>query len=441
MKRICDPFAYSDGPVEDSFWAETVPASARSALSGNVTTEVAIIGAGFTGLNAALKLAEAGVDVTVLDAKQVGWGASGRNGGFCCLGGAKASYQSLKRRFGETALSDYMSAERAAVDHVDGLLARFGWDVDRHSDGETMLAHNARAAAGFAQEAEELATLYKKPIDVIAKEDLADRGFGGGFYGAITTPIGFALNPRKYVSNLAQTAESVGATVYGDTPVVETNKQGGLWQLTTPAGQVTAKKLVIATNGYSSESTPPWLAGRFLPAQSSVIVTRPISPEEQTAQGWTSRQMSYDSRNLLHYFRLMPDNRFLFGMRGGLSTSKRTSDQIKLRIRQHFERLFPAWAHIETPYYWSGFVCYSSGQTPFAGRVPGVDNLYAGFAYHGNGVAMGSYAGALIAQDILQEPSLIHPDIMRTTPGRFPFGRFRRLAMYPGYLYYGLKDL
>jgi len=99
MRRICDPFAYSDGPIEKSFWAETVPIQARPSLSETVTTEVAIIGAGYTGLNAALKLAEAGVDVTVLDAKQVGWGASGRNGGFCCLGGAKASYKSLKKAF------------------------------------------------------------------------------------------------------------------------------------------------------------------------------------------------------------------------------------------------------------------------------------------------------------------------------------------------------
>ncbi|SMP07446.1 NAD(P)/FAD-dependent oxidoreductase [Shimia sagamensis] len=441
MKRICDPFAYSDGPIENTFWAETVPVSARSALSENITTQVAVIGAGYTGLNTALKLAEAGVDVTVLDAKQIGWGASGRNGGFCCLGGAKASSESLKRRFGSGSLSEYLSAERAAVDHVDSLLSRFDWDVDRHSDGETMLAHNARTAAGFAQEAEDLATLYKKPIDVIAKEDLADHGLGGGFYGAITTPIGFALNPQKYVSNLAQSAENAGAIIHCDTPVTETRQRGSQWHLTTPQGQVTAKKLVIATNGYSSESTPPWLSGRFLPAQSSVIVTRPITSAEQAAQGWTSRQMSYDSRNLLHYFRLMPDNRFLFGMRGGLSTSQRTSEKIKIRIRQHFEQLFPAWAHIETRYHWSGFVCYSRGQTPFAGRVPGVENLYAGFAYHGNGVAMGSYAGALIAQDILQGSTLTHPDIMQMTPGRFPFGRYRRLAMYPGYLYYGLKDL
>ena len=441
MKRICDPFAYSDGPIKNSFWAETVPVSARPALSESVTADVAIIGAGYTGLNAALKLAEGGVDVTVLDAKHVGWGASGRNGGFCCLGGAKASTRALKRRFGVEALSEYLTSERAAVDHVDGLLSRFNWDVDRHSDGETMLAHNARAAAGFAQEAEDLATLYKKPIDVVAKGDLADRGFGGGFHGAITIPIGFALNPRKYVSNLAQSAETAGAKIYADTPVTETKQHDGLWHLTTPQGLVTAKKLVIATNGYSSDAIPPWLAGRFLPAQSSVIVTRPITSAEQAAQGWTSRQMSYDSRNLLHYFRMMPDNRFLFGMRGGLSTSQRTSDQIKLRIRQHFEQLFPAWSHIKTPNHWSGFVCYSRGQTPFAGRVSGVDNLYAGFAYHGNGVAMGSYAGALIAQDILQESTLIHPNIMRVTPSRFPLGRFRRLLMYPGYLYYGLKDL
>ncbi len=441
MNRICNPYAYSDGPVESSFWAESVPVAARAALADQQHTEVAVIGAGFTGLNAALRLAEAGVDVTVLDAKQVGWGASGRNGGFCCLGGAKASSATLKKRYGAAALSEYLKTERTAVDHVDGLLSRFKWDVDRHSDGETMLAHNARVAAGFAKDAEELASLYKKPMEVVAKEDLADRGLGGAFHGALTMPIGFALNPRKYVSNLAQTAETAGAKIFGDTLVTATDQRDGKWHLTTSHGQLTANKLVIATNGYSSEATPPWMAGRYMPAQSSIIVTRPITADEQAAQGWTSAQMSYDSRNLLHYFRLMPDGRFLFGMRGGLATHKRASDQIQKQIRQDFARLFPAWAGIETPHFWSGFVCYSRGMTPFAGRVPGVDNLYAGFAYHGNGVAMGSYAGALIAQDILGETTLIHPDIMRATPTRFPLGRYRRLLMYPGYLFYALKDL
>ncbi|CUH51377.1 NAD(P)/FAD-dependent oxidoreductase [Shimia marina] len=441
MTRICDPFSYGEGPIKEGFWGETVSVSPRISLVGHHTAEVAIIGAGVTGLNAALRLAECGVNVTVLDAQRVGWGASGRNGGFCCLGGAKASYESLKRKFGAPAVQDFLRAERAAVDHVSDLIARFGWQVDRHSDGETLLAHNPRVAATFPQVAEDLANTFQLPIEVTAKEDLAAQGFGSGFHGALTITIGFALNPLKYVTHLAEAAEDFGATIFENSAVLETKHRDGCWHLTTPEGEVSAKHLVIASNGYSSEHIPPWMAGRYLPAQSSVLVTRPLTQEEQRAQGWTSAQMAYDSRNLLHYFRLMPDGRFLFGMRGGLATSQRAHDAIRPVIRRDFEKLFPAWADVQTPHFWGGYVCYSRSLTPFAGPVRGAENLYAAFAYHGNGVAVGSYAGAMLAEQILQQKQLVHPEIMLSQPGRFPLGRFRRLLMYPAYLYYALKDL
>ncbi|MFY0616190.1 NAD(P)/FAD-dependent oxidoreductase [Shimia sp.] len=441
MTRICNDFVYGDGPIKDSFWAETVSVPTRSALEKDIKTDVAIIGAGFTGLNAALSLAQAGTGVAVLDAKQVGWGASGRNGGFCCLGGSGASYPSLQKRFGLPALSDYVQAERSAVDYVDRLIDDGNWQVDRHSNGETLLAHTPKIAEKFAPAARDLSATYGVPIEVLRKEELSEHGFGGAFHGALTKPIGFALNPAKYVSNLAQYCETAGAVIYGDTPVTQTEHIDGHWHVHTPKGRIIAKTLIVATNGYSSEHIPAWMAGRYLPAQSSIMVTRPITQAEQADQGWTSAQMAYDSRNLLHYFRLMPDGRFLFGMRGGLATHKRADDHIRRQIRREFAKMFPAWANVEATHHWSGFVCYNRKMSPFAGAVPGAENLYAGFAYHGNGVAMGSYAGALIAQDILGASDLLHPDILRATTGRFPLGRYRRLLMYPAYLLYGLKDL
>ncbi|MDA5557418.1 NAD(P)/FAD-dependent oxidoreductase [Shimia sp. MMG029] len=441
MTRICDPFAYGEGPLESCFWAETVSIQNRLPLSGHAEREVAVVGAGVTGLNTALRLAQAGVSVAVVDAKQVGWGASGRNGGFCCLGGAKASHTSLRKRFGQEALSDYLQTERAAVDHVEQLLSQHAWQVDRHSKGETLLAHNPRVAATLPAEAAEFERTYGLKSQVIDASDLAGHGLGTTFCGALTLPIGFALNPRKYLKGLADAAEAAGAEVYCDTKVSEITQVAGRWQLRTPQGNLSAKKLVIATNGYSSEHIPAWLAGRYLPAQSSVIVTRVLTKSEQQMQNWTSTQMAYDSRNLLHYFRLLPDGRFLFGMRGGLATTHRAHSAIKQQIKQDFARLFPAWAAVETPHFWSGFVCYSRALTPFAGAVPGAKGLYAAFAYHGNGLAMGSYAGALLTQDILGGCALRHPDIMRATPGRFPLGRARRLLMYPAYLFYKLKDL
>ncbi|KPA20316.1 Gamma-glutamylputrescine oxidoreductase [Shimia sp. SK013] len=441
MTRICDPFAYGDGPVSESFWADTVQIAPRNSLEGTVTAEVAIIGAGFTGLNAALRLAQNGVSVAVVDANQVGWGASGRNGGFCCLGGAMLSEPKMRKTFGQDATREFLMGERAAVDFVDDLVTEAGWEVDRHSHGETLLAHKPGAMASIIAEAAKVDSHFGTSSTVIDKDSLRQHGLGGEFHGAVTLPVGFALNPRKYVAALADDAAAAGAEIYGDSPVTDVVHENGYWSLTTPQGHVRAKKLIVATNGYSSETVPPWMAGRYLPAQSSIIVTRKLTADELAAQGWTSAQMAYDSRDLLHYFRLMPDGRFLFGMRGGITTTQGVHERIRHKIRAHFDRLFPEWRHVETPWFHTGFVCLSRDLTPFAGAVPEHGGLYAAFAYHGNGVAMGSYAGALLAEEILGRKTLLHPDIMRRTPRHFPLGRFRRLLMYPAYVGFELSDL
>lgn len=441
MSRICHPFSYGDGPIEKSYWIETASAAPRPCLSGDLRADVAVIGSGFTGLSAALRLAEAGRSVVVLDAKQPGWGASGRNGGFCCLGGAKLGNTAMKRRFGEAAFREYALTEKSAVDYVADLISRHGIEADTHSEGETILAHRAKDFRHFESDAREINDLLGVQCDVFGPEEMAQRGMKGPFYGGMTTPVGFGLNPRKYVLQLAKAAEAVGVRVFGDTFVSDLRGEDGAFQLVTQSGTVSAAKVVVATNGYSSETIPNWMRGRYIPAQSSIIVTRPLTDEDLSSQGWTSDQICYDTRKLLHYFRLMPNRRFLFGMRGGLSTSARVHNDIRRTIRAHFEQMFQGWAHVETDWYWSGFVCYSADQTPFAGEVPGNKGIYAGFAYHGNGVAMGTYCGALIADQILGQGELHLPAVIGTAPGRFPGGRFRRLAMWPAYLTYALRDL
>lgn len=439
--QICAPFSYSDGPIEKCAWTNMVEIPEHPPLQGARTVDVAIIGAGFTGLNAALPLAEAGRSVAVVDANDVGWGASGRNGGFCCMGGSMANTARLTRQHGTDATHDYHLAERDAVTHTENLIDRFGWDVDRHSVGETVLAHSRNAAKAFSAEIEPLGKLLGKAPTIIAKQDLPHHGLGGAFHGAMNTPIGFALNPRKYLAGLAAAAKTAGAEIFGTTPVKHAERIGGEWHLSTPSGPLRAKQLVVATNGYSSENIPAWIAGRYLPVQSSIIVTRKLTAEELVAQGWTSAQMAYDTRKLLHYFRLLPDGRFLFGMRGGLNTTRDVHARIYTKIRRHFARLFPAWADVETPHYWSGFVCVSRDLTPFAGQVAEAEDLFAGFAYHGNGVAMGSYAGALIAETVLSRTDLRHPKVMKTPPKRFPLGPRRRLLMAPAYAVMDVMDL
>ena len=442
LKRIWEDPTYGNGPIHECWWAETTETGDWPVLDADETADVVIIGAGFTGLSAALHMAEAGLDVCVLEARHPFWGASGRNGGFCCLGGAKAGFSDMTRMFGQDAARDFCHTERAAVEFVGDLLDRHGLDVDRHSDGETQLAHRPRDFADMRDSVAHVEEMYGVTPTLIPPEELTQAGLNGGFHGASTIPIGFALNPRKYASGLAQAAKAAGVRIYAESEVtaIEAKTDKG-YRFRTTGGSVAASRFVIATNGYSSDNLPDWMAGRYLPTQSAILVTRPITHDEQLEQGWTSTQMCYDTRNLLHYFRLMPDGRMLFGMRGGLSHTPQTEADIRKQIRADFEAMFPAWRHVETPHYWSGLVCLTRDLLPYAGPVPGMEGGFAGFAYHGNGVSMGSYAGRLLA-DLVQgkTPDLPYPAPMRHTPRKFPFGRFRRLLMRPAYLHYAWKD-
>ncbi|SLN37675.1 Gamma-glutamylputrescine oxidoreductase [Pseudoruegeria aquimaris] len=443
MVRLYEDLAY--GPKSDAgcYWRETIADEpCNGALEADVSCDVAVIGAGYTGLNAAHGLARAGAEVVVLEENTPGWGASGRNGGFCCLGGAALEGSQLVKLHGRAATRAFLQAERAAVDHVAGLLDALGIEADRHSDGEVQLAHSPAAFGHFAEEAAFYREMLGLSCRVLTPEAQRAEGIAAaGTHGALHVPVGFALNPRKYAIGLAQAAQVAGVRIFTRSPVTSVDAAAGGFRLRAGAGEVRARKVIFATNGYSREDLPGWYASRYLPVQSNVIVTRPLTAPEREAQGWTSEHMAYDSRHLLHYFRLMPDGRFLFGMRGGVTAKPAEMARRKARIRADFEAMFPGWAHVETPHFWSGLLCVSRDLTPYVGPVPGMDGAYTALAYHGNGVAMGSYAGARLAEIVAGvETQAPLPDIMRRPLRRYPLGRARRLLLHAAYLAYGWKD-
>lgn len=435
MRRIFPSHAYGEGPRAKCYWPDTVETPDYPAASGQITCDVAVVGAGFTGLSTALHLAESGVDVVVLEAQTPGWGASGRNGGFCCLGGAAASDKILKLQHGEPARREFREAEVQSVQFARDLIERHKIDADSHSRGETLMAHSRAAIASLEDHAKVVERDYGATPEFIPQADLVKHGMGGPFYAALTTPIGIAVNPLKYALGLAAAAFGAGARIHSHSPVTAIDDSAG-FTLTTPNATIKAKRLIVATNGYSSDDVPGWLAGRYLPTQSNVIVTRELTDEEIAAQGWSTHQMSFDDRFLMHYFRLMPNKRMLFGMRGGLFSSARADAKMHRTIRTHFEAMFPAWAHVESPYSWVGLLSIARDLTPYTGAIPGMPGAYTSLCYHGNGVAMASYAGALLA-DLVQDkqPSHLLPEIMRKPHKRFPLGRFRRATLWPLYAY------
>lgn len=438
MTRPWEDFAYTDAPRAECAWSldRDFPA-----LEGDRDTDIAVIGGGFTGLSAALNLAQAGEKVTVLEANAPGWGASGRNGGFCCLGGAQVDQGTLVRRFGADQAGLWVETKKAAIDLVAGLLEEHKIDAQRHSDGELVLAHRPAAFHKFGEARVQLAR-HGIAAETLSPGALEERGLSAaGTHGGLHVKIGFGLDPGAYVRGLARAAEAAGADIRARTAVLALTPESQHIRLETRHGNVTARRVLIATNGYSSDVLPPWLAGRFLPMQSSVLMTRPLSADEQKAQGWTSDLMAYDSRRMLHYFRRLPDGRFLFGMRGGLRATPAREARVMARVRADFAAMFPAWAGVDIAHYWSGLINLARAGTPYVGPVPGMKNTWIAMAYHGDGVAMGSYAGTLAADLIRgRAPERPFPTVMQAPLERFPLGRHRRMLLAAATPFVALRD-
>lgn len=437
MRRIYPDHAYGPAPRAGCYWPTTTEGVEVSQARGEITADVAVIGAGFTGLSTALHLARAGADVVVAEAEYPGWGASGRNGGFCCLGGSAASGDALARMFGDPARREWCQTELAAVDLARDLMSKLGIDADQHSNGETLMAHTRAAADSLEMRAARVEADYGVRPVITPEAELAQNGMKGPFLAAMTTPIGVAVNPYKYVTGLARAAIGAGVRVFGQSPV---RRIDAGYELRTDHATIRAGRLVVATNGYSSDDLPDWMRARFLPTQSNVIVTRELSTDELAAQGWTTNQMCYDDRFFLHYFRLMPNNRMLFGMRAGLRCSPQGDARMLRVIKGHFDRMFPAWQHVEAEFYWNGLLSIARDRTPYTGPIPDMPGAFTSMSYHGNGVAMASYAGALLADQVLDRPAQhLHPEIMKRPPERMPLGRFRRKLLWPLYAMAALR--
>jgi glycine/D-amino acid oxidase-like deaminating enzyme len=440
MKRLYEDRAY-DPAWPESWWRASVSAPPpHLALSGSLTVDAAIVGAGYAGLSAAIDLAQAGQSVAVLDASQPGWGASGRNGGFVCIGGTKLSNNQIVARVGVHGARDFRRFQIAAMDHVAEVVDAHAIPARQGPAGEAYLAHSPAAWEGLLADAEAETRLYREAPDLVPPGALAERGLSGpGFHGAALARHGFPIHPMIYVEALAALAGRAGARVFGDSAVTGLAADRGGWRVATAGGEVNARKVLIATNGYGAEDLPPWIGGRTLPAMSSILVTRPLTQSELGAQGFTTALMSCDVRKLLHYFRHLPDGRFLFGMRGGTSASASAEADTLARVRRHFDALFPAWAGAATTHAWSGFVCLTGSLAPFTGPVPGTEGLFATFGCHGGGVALQSWSGTQAARLMRGEDADL-PALVRAPPRRMPFAAFRRLGLRLAYAGYARKD-
>ena len=444
MPSTTHPHAFHFDRAAESYWeASADPLGVDTPpLTSAETCEVAIIGGGYTGLSAALELAERGVDVRVLEAGHVGWGASGRNGGFACIGSHKLPYPDMIKTYGLEATKAYYGAMRESVALVRDTLDRFSIDAWASGDGEVTLAHLPSRIQDLRAEQDFMRRTFGEEMEFLPKAELTARGLGGpSFHAGLKAPVGFGIHPLNYVRGLARAAVKAGARIHARSPLIRWEQTAEGHRLFTQGGMLTARQVIIATNGYTPEDVIPQLAGKLMPALSSVIVTRPLTEDERRAQGWTSSLMAFDSRILLHYFRLLPNGRFLFGGRGGTDASRQGEGRYRAVLTEAFHALFPAWREVDISHYWRGFVCLAYDRVPYIGALDKRKSVWTAIAYHGNGVAMGSWSGRAVARLAIKKAAReeLPPVLTRRLSG-FPLPAFRPLYLKGAYLWYGWQD-
>jgi glycine/D-amino acid oxidase-like deaminating enzyme len=382
---------------QKTFWLDTVtmPVPAGQPLPGRV--DVAVIGAGFTGLSAARTLAKRGAKVAVLEAETVGWGASSRNGGMV-LTGLKLGANTLISRYGKEATRRMYAASLASIDCVEQIVREESIACDFARCGHLEVACKPKHFAEFHRSAEVIAQEFHHQLRIVPKDGLQSEIGSAIYHGGMVDETSAGVNPARYVAGLARAAEHAGAAIFERTRVErierEANQGTPGWKVTTSRGTLWAREVFVATSGYTSRVTRA-LQKKIIPIGSYIIVTE-ILPEKLSAELSPRNRMIYDSKNYLYYYRLTPDRRMLFGGRAAFfpetESSIRTSAEI---LRRGMIGVYPQLRDTKVEYVWGGTLDFAFDIMPHAGKLEG---MYFSVGYAGHGVAMATYLGSKMAE-------------------------------------------
>jgi len=377
-------------PIPDFYGSFAPPAPPTEPIDGSRHTPVAIIGAGFTGLSTALHLAELGVAPLVLEAKEIGWGASGRNFGQV-VPYFKHDQGHVLQHFGPEQGERLIAAAGSAPDLVFGLIERHGIACTPVRNGLIFAAH-ARAARESLAERTAFWQSRGAPVEMHGGPD-AHAFIGSSFYAACSVDRrGGTINPLAYVRGLASAALKAGARISTGTPVGSLTRVGSEWRLDTPRGGVIADTVVLATNAYTESQLWPGLRQSIIPMRSYQLVSHPLG--ENVRRSILPRyQPLTDTRPLYSGVRLHPDGRLQASADGPAFYGSGAAFVAKLNRR--IGRLFPQIDALEWQYRWTGWVAMTLDRYPHLHALaPG---LWAGLGYSGRGIGLATLMGREIA--------------------------------------------
>lgn len=377
-----------------SLYAETArEAPPTPALNGDVRVRVAVVGGGFTGLSAALHLAQAGVEVAVLEANEPGWGASGRNGGQVNPG-LKHEPDDIERRFGRDLGGRMVRLAGGAPERVFALIREHQIRCEARQGGTVRAAFTAKSAR-FLRDATAGWQARGAPVELLEGQALRDATGTNRYRVAARDRRGGSVNPLGYARGLADAALRAGAAIYGGTPATVVTRHGAGWRVAAPGGSVTADWLVLATNGYTDDLWPG-LRQTIVPIFSAIAATEPL-PADIAARILPQGSVLYEHEDITVYFRLDASGRLLMGGR----SRQRPLDGPEHGfggLKAYATRLYPVLHQARWSHGWNGQLAMTADHYPhFAEPAP---NLLVAMGYNGRGVAMATAMGAEIARRV-----------------------------------------
>lgn len=412
--------------------ASAIPFPALPSLSGDCDTDICIVGGGFTGVSAALHLAEAGYRVVLLEAHQIGWGASGRNGGQMCPGHNKG-HDELIPMVGKDCADQLWQSSVDAVELVKQLVTRY--QIDCHlTPGVLHAANKAKHAKAMQEEADyHHQVLNYDAVDYLDAPQMTEQ-LGNDYYqGGLLFRDGAHVHPLNFVLGMAHAASGHGAQLFEHSPVLS-YEDGATPSVTTAHGKVRCKAILLACNGYLGKLHQP-SARRIMPINNFIIATEPL-PQEVADRINPNRVAVADSKFVVNYFRLSEDRRMLWG--GGENYSPNFPKDIARFVQPHMTEVYPELADYKIDYAWGGTLAITLNRMPDIRRDSA--NLFVAQGYSGHGVALATYAGAIFAKAV--QGSMEKMDVFARIPMRdFPGGTLLRWpGLVAGMLYYAMLD-
>ena len=427
--------------TSNCYYAATAPRGEGYApLQENVECDVAIVGGGLAGLSAAIELADRGYSVTLLEAQQVGWGASGRNGGQV-IAGLACDHSVIEAQLGAADARRVWDMTMEALRLIGERRERFAIDCDWQS-GFLSVAVNERKARALREWREHMQRAYRYETRWIEPAEMPQWIASPRFHSGLHDPLGGHLHPLKYSLGLARAAASLGVRIHENTRVTGI-EPGTSVRLQTERGSVRASQALMAGNVYL-QGLAPALEPRIMPVGTYIVASERLDPV--LARSLVPSQSAVcDTNFVLDYFRPTRDDRMLYG--GRVSYSTMTPLNLAQSMQRRMARTYPQLRDAKVEYAWGGFVDISMNRAPDFGRLPDAgaaraySNVYYLQGFSGHGLALTGLAGRLVAEAMAGDAERFDT-FARIRHRRFPGGRLLRTpALIAGMAYYRLRDL